>query len=297
MTDLQTFKEEIWDQPLWCNKYITQHVGQTKSVLYLRNWIRSGVNKISDLHFNDGRLDEEYIHNRIGQKQNIYSEIYIIKMALSPYRECLSSDQQNIQRNQVIYTSSKQYYLKLVELKTNRAEATSVYLSSNGFNQTQNMFISKVVNERENKIREFNYKVLHGVLACNKNLKKWKLRDSSRCDACEGEQSIKHLLYECPYIQPLFDKIKLLFRCNITYETLLGNDTTNQFNPIFSLVLYLIYKEWVTMSWEHKDREQTINLGLFKEELAFRNNIYKKCNGFSDCIIANIDVLVNGLTT
>ena len=39
--------------------------GIRKVLLLLRNWIRSGVNRISDLEFIDGKLDENYIYQKI----------------------------------------------------------------------------------------------------------------------------------------------------------------------------------------------------------------------------------------
>ena len=42
-------------------------------------------------------------------------------------------------------------------------------------------FSKKVVLENEVKLTEFNFKILHGIFACNKNLKKWKLRLDDRC--------------------------------------------------------------------------------------------------------------------
>ena len=32
--------------------------------------------------------------------------------------------------------------------------------------------------ERDIKLREFNFKVLHGILPCKKNLKQWKVKNS-----------------------------------------------------------------------------------------------------------------------
>ena len=51
--------------------------------------------------------------------------------------------------------------------------------------------------EREIKLREFNFKVLHGILPCNKNLKQWKVRISDHCDVCGQIQTIEHLPLTC----------------------------------------------------------------------------------------------------
>ena len=46
------------------------------------------------------------------------------------------------------------------------------------------IYIEKVWLEKEIKLKEFNFKVLHGILPCNKNLKQWKIRTCDSCDVC-----------------------------------------------------------------------------------------------------------------
>ena len=56
--DKNYFENTIMNQPLWGNKYITHMTRCKKNVLFLRNWIRSGVRKIGDLVFRNGILNE-----------------------------------------------------------------------------------------------------------------------------------------------------------------------------------------------------------------------------------------------
>ena len=39
-------------------------------------------------------------------------------------------------------------------------------------------------------MKEFNFKMLHGILSCGANLHKWKIRNSSVCDVCDQDQTI-----------------------------------------------------------------------------------------------------------
>ena len=61
----------------------------------------------------------------------------------------------------------------------------------------------KVMAERETKLKEFNYKLIYGILPCNKNLEKWKIISNNKCDVCNGIQTIEHLLFQCHYAQKL----------------------------------------------------------------------------------------------
>ena len=66
--------------------------------------------------------------------------------------------------------------------------------------------------ENEIKLKEFNFKVLHGTLACNKNLKNWKIRLNDICDVCNQIQTIEHLLYNCHYVNYVKPGVKPLWQ-------------------------------------------------------------------------------------
>ena len=54
----------------------------------------------------------------------------------------------------------------------------------------------------ENKLRCFQYKVVHNILPTNSKLYKMKLRASPSCDRCNHpHENLLHLLYECPSTQ------------------------------------------------------------------------------------------------
>ena len=63
VSNLEIFKENTINEFIWGNKFITLRQGIKKCVLLLRHWIRSGVSRISDLNFVNGKLDERYIHS------------------------------------------------------------------------------------------------------------------------------------------------------------------------------------------------------------------------------------------
>ena len=46
------------------------------------------------------------------------------------------------------------------------------------------------------ELREFSFKIMYGILACNSNLKKWKIKESYVRDICNSKQTIEHLLFE-----------------------------------------------------------------------------------------------------
>ena len=60
----------------------------------------------------------------------------------------------------------------------------------------------------ENKIRCFQYKVIHNILPTNSNLYKMKLRTSPSCDRCSHPyENLFHLLHDCPSIQVFWHRV------------------------------------------------------------------------------------------
>ena len=87
----ESFISGIQDECLWGNKFFVHRINGKNKVLFLRNWIRSGVNKVSDLQFIDGELDMNFMYDRIMYRSNIFLEILIVREALLPYKEHLKN--------------------------------------------------------------------------------------------------------------------------------------------------------------------------------------------------------------
>ena len=64
VSDKPFFERSILNQPLWGNKYIPHNIGRKKCILFLRNWIRSGIRIVGDLPFTNGILDEHTMYQK-----------------------------------------------------------------------------------------------------------------------------------------------------------------------------------------------------------------------------------------
>ncbi len=71
------------------------------------------------------------------------------------------------------------YVKKRIEVLNNSEKLAFEYL-----------FQTKVKNIYDSKIAEFNFKVFHGILPCQKNLVKWKVETDKSCPRCKGEHDI-----------------------------------------------------------------------------------------------------------
>jgi len=72
VTERNEFLRDISEQCLWGNKFIVNKQRKTNMILFLRNWIRSGVTHVRDLEFIDGKVNE-----------NLYLKILSTKRTLS----------------------------------------------------------------------------------------------------------------------------------------------------------------------------------------------------------------------
>ena len=124
-TDIEGFKENISEQCIWGNKFLCIIKRNHKCVLFLRNWIRSGVNRIGDLRFLNGKLGTNFMYQKIRQRRNILSEILIVREALLPYQETLRS-QQNVNPtcDQLCNLSKSKPFYVMLRNKTQNIEDT-----------------------------------------------------------------------------------------------------------------------------------------------------------------------------
>jgi hypothetical protein len=292
-SDQTEFITGIRNQYIWGNKFITKNVGKKKSVLFLRNWIRSGIRVISDLRFIDGKLDEQFLYNTIRDKTNIHIEIATVKKALLKYKDILMHNTNTPTTERI--STSKAFYTKFIEEKEKNIECYSNYLRTElNINETV-LFTEKVYNEKEYKLKEYNFKLLHGILPCNKNLKKWRIKDNDTCDVCPSIQTIKHLLFDCHYVKNIWTRIKNLFNVDVTFAMILGDMPVSQYNSILTLLGFLIYKEWLLHSLDNRNRQRIQDFNFLKAEMQLRIDIYKKCSAKNHLDIAVLEEYIVGL--
>ena len=142
----------------------------------------------------------------------------------------------------------------------------------------------KIVLQKAIKLREFNFKLFHGIQPCNVNLRKWGIKISNECDVCGMPQNNRTFkLFSCDYVRPLWRVVQSVFDIIISFESILGVDN------IVTLVSFLIYKEWLVLSLENKSRRSINTLQYFRNELSTRMTIYDLSKKLSVKEIVNIE--------
>ena len=68
----------------------------------------------------------------------------------------------------------------------------------------------------DKKLAEFNFKVLHLILACGLNLNRWGKVENKLCRICKVTHDIPHLLFFCTKAITVWNLIGNIFKCDIS---------------------------------------------------------------------------------
>ncbi len=234
------------------------------------------------------------ICNILIRKANIHCEILMVKTALHLYQGSFELDNR-APVNAIKPIKARDIYCKFKYIREKECIYTCIRndLDLNCSKEDELFaFTQKVVLEQEIKLREFNFKLLHGILPCNKNLINWNIRASYICDVCDQPQTIKHLLNECIYVKSIWKTVNCVFSTNTVFHQVLGLDKGYQYNAFATMICFLIYKEGLLLSLSDKNRNSKVPLSYFREELSLGMEIYKFSTNIKETHIDRLSKLV-----
>lgn len=90
------------------------------------------------------------------------------------------------------------------------------------------IYENKVRSLFDKSVSEFSYKLLHNMLTTTISVSKWDKNNSGNCDFCDTQENIKHLIFECDLIKPIWSKI--YFSTN--------KDRYNMENDCYRLIIF-----------------------------------------------------------
>jgi hypothetical protein len=275
--------DDILDQHLWGSRYITyQNNDNKRSALFFKSFIKCGIFKVKNLHFRNGILDENYIYENVKDKTNIFREISILRRALKPFKQYVGNHKGTTLSTveQVTITQPNMYYTALINTKieTPLNENKVMQWCNQVPNDItfNNIYMRKIKQIKDFKIAEFNYKILHNILPCKANLKRWKICDNDRCNYCNEIQDIPHLLYNCKYSAEIWRLVERPLNTVITIgDVILGTDSKDDVNFVISVIAYIIYKHWLKCNANNHNTTSEQLLITLTSELHYRTSIYQ----------------------
>ena len=116
----------------------------------------------------------------------------------------------------------KDYYNLFQEGKTTEPTAVKRWSSFFPYFATswEQPFNTIYKSTKDNKLREFGYKILLRVLVTNKQLKKFKISNDDLCDQCKTPDSLENTFLQCPANVKCYYEILSWF--NVSHNTLVN---------------------------------------------------------------------------
>ena len=115
------------------------------------------------------------------------------------------------------------------------------------------------------KLRDFQFRLLHKKLPSNKELYRWKLKNSPKCSFCDCKDSILHMLFDCAGITEVWQKVTYHVR-KLESTDILRFDTLD-------LLINLVHPKPVNI----------INLQvLVLKQLIYRNKCFNRNTTFNE---------------
>ena len=94
------------------------------------------------------------------------------------------------------------------------------------------------------------------------------------CDICVSKHSIEHLLFERHRATKLWHIVEDAYRITVCFNNITCGLKDYVFNHVVTLLAFLLYKEWLLMSLENKNRCADFPYHFYINELKVRDKIY-----------------------
>ena len=315
---------DVQNEIIWYNSNITNQ----RRLLYFKNWREKGVVKVSHLFENGSWKEIEHI-NELLTTTSLLTLFQYARIKASFPKHWLDylkrndrkeQNQQNIDSNRLIQiktgdfidilkAKAKQFYLLFIEI--DRISHPSVlYHWQEALNLSPDfdwsiLFKFKFGNLLNNRVKQYNFKLLHRILPFKENLVRWKITSDLSCSHCEGFETSVHALLQCPEVSLFWQKvthvISLFYDVNITVDErilLTGYDIQNKELIIPNIILvfaqYTIYRVNMLCKFKPKQFNSFSLFSEFKQDLIVnlkflekRNHIMIKDNQFLEKLCEN----------
>ena len=130
----------------------------------------------------------------------------------------------------------------------------------------------------ENKLRQFNFKLLYNLLPVRKNLLKWGIVNDGICSHCNVEEDVKHAFISCKLNTLFFTYVRRIiqraFGKHIEIDaTFLIKSEFDDFDFVIILAFWCIYKLLLERNRTGIDRRNVGLKFLFAREIEKRIEI------------------------
>ena len=308
---------DVLNQIVWHNK----HILFNKHSLFYKEWYDSGIVYLGDLVRANGFRSLEYIMSEINFKRRkctaIFDYVKLKKAIPLVWIDQISDEVLNSYTRKentfdiprlivakgvkcITELSSKTFY-KLIPSRNALTNTCSLYWENKVNFQVDwaSVFKHNLVHITENKLREFNLKLLYNLLPVRSNLFKWGLISDDLCPNCKVKENTVHAFVECKlnkrfltYVERILQGIHQAPTVTISINILhlLKIECKSHYNLILTLAFWSIYKLILERNKTGIDKRSFALKHIFQREISTR--IDMQCNRKSNrVIIKNENVL------
>ena len=272
--------------------------------LYLKSFLKSNILYVKDLINENGVLkSEQEMYNSITFKATALNDMFILKNTVMKMlmkfdvRVAVHINKMpsvHILTGNVIHVindqKSKFFYVILKNKQCTRPDMETVWSNKFSFENKKaiwsNVYHQKIEAIKDNKLSEFNFKVIHNILPCGYILSKWNYNVKERCDVCNEIETVQHMLYDCNRIKDIWINVSNIMKIEVKWKHLIcgfiTEDVTDKvifYNTIFTVIMYAIFKCNNTCKYENKSYNNENIRSVVKRNLCFHKNVmvrYKK---------------------
>lgn len=247
------------NQNIWFNKNICF---KGKS-LFFSSWTKGGLLLVKDLFSENGFKTINDIKGCLASTNNFLCEYLIVKNAIKMHLSRIDLRTINSTNSltklhfyfegKLEDTSNKKsnfFYSILVKKKSQKPIMENIWckefqIDKYYFNE---IYKNKVRSLFDKSVAEFNYKLLHNLLTTNLSVSKWDKNINGNCNNCNIPENIKHLIFECGLLMPLWRKISLILNIDVTWKLIVvgfiftSNKNTFILDNTLSFIACKIYK-------------------------------------------------------
>ena len=253
--------QSIGDVVIFNNKLI-RYKG---NCIYDKKLHEKGVYKLKHILGNDGKLKSDRYFAELGLETTDIDRLkhFYECIPLGWKRNFRKEENNNSETDFILggtitnisNLKSKQIYLQLIKKEKSEPLVFERIERNYGFSckEIENIFLRLRHCTLNSRLREFQFKLIHGIIYTNHHLFRFGLVSSDLCSFCEKEEeTYKHLFYSCEYAQLIWESctrfVKYIDLRNCSWkEILFGREERNKgkhqlLNHILILVKYLIFK-------------------------------------------------------
>ena len=288
---------KMFEQPVFGN----ENFKHQNKCLYMKSWLKAGIFYTKDLVNDKGNIkSDNELYQLFKNKGNLLQEMFIVKncviklirtakssiakfVKIKPVVTLVCDNKHYIINNQ----KSQFFYDKTKRLSTSRNRMEVKLSKELGFENHQdiwaNIYNQKIVAMFDNKLAEFNFKLLHNIVPCGYILCKWEQSVDAKCEVCTVIENVKHMLFDCPRIYEIWESIATILKCNIKWKHLVcgfigySSDKIIFMNTIFTIVSYAIFKENSRSKYENLAYKDLNIRNAVKRNLMYYRQILHRC--------------------